>query len=142
MKPLEKSLTFDSSVLIEYLIGSDIGKAVKQYFNDANPDEKAHCSLYVLSEIFYIMCRLKGREFAYDKISLLLSSNMISVHASTELALRTGELKCERAISLADCSSIATAAITGTKVVFAGEEELKREMARKPFETEILLLSP
>ncbi len=70
----------------------------------------------------------------------ILLSNMISIHSSIELAMKTGELKCERAISLADCSSLATAIITNTKAVFTEEEELKREIAKKPFEVEIIFL--
>lgn len=86
------------------------------------------------------MCRLRGRKFAHSKINQMLSSNMISVLSSIELALKTGELKCERSISLADCSSIATAILTNSKAVFAKEEELKKEMDRKPFEVEVVLL--
>ncbi|MEM3430855.1 MAG: hypothetical protein QXN20_08175 [Candidatus Bathyarchaeia archaeon] len=70
----------------------------------------------------------------------MLSSNMISVHGSVELAIKTGKLKCERAISLADCSSIAVATLTRTRAVFIEGEELKEEMDRRPFEAEILFL--
>jgi len=140
LRALQGNLTLDTSVLIEYLIGSDLGKAIRDYLFSLKPNEKAYCSLYTISEVFYIMCRLKGSGFAHEKMGRLLLSNMISVHASTELALKTGELKCERAISLADCSSIATAILTNTKAVFVEEEELRKEIARKPFETEIVFL--
>ncbi|MGQ9469448.1 MAG: PIN domain-containing protein [Nitrososphaerales archaeon] len=140
MNRLQGNLTLDTSVMVEYLIGSKLGEKVRDYFANLKPDERAYCSLYTLSEIFYIMCRLKGKKFAHEKIDQMLLSNMISIHSSIELAMKTGELKCERAISLADCSSIATAVITNTKVVFTEEEELKREIARKPFELEIIFL--
>lgn len=140
MKRLEGDLTLDTSVLVEYLAGSDLGRKVKDYFENLGPDEKAHCSIYTLSELFYIICRLRGEEFAQQKIDEMLSSNMISVHGSVELAIKTGKLKCERAISLADCSSIAVATLTRTRAVFIEEEELKEEMDRSPFEAEILFL--
>jgi predicted nucleic acid-binding protein len=127
-------------VIVEYLIGSKLGEEVRDYFSNLKPDERVYCSLYALSEVFYVMCRLKGKEFAREKIAQMLLSNMISVHSSIELAIKTGELKCERAVSLADCSSIATAIITDTRVVFAEEEELKKEIERKPFEVEIIFL--
>ncbi len=137
---MQGSLTLDTSAIIEYLIGSQLGEALRDYFANLKPDERAHCSLYTVSETFYVMCRLKGKEFAREKMKKILLSNMISIHGSIELAMKTGELKCERAISLADCSSIATAIITNTKAVFTEEEELKREIARKPFEVEIIFL--
>ncbi|MGQ9719287.1 MAG: PIN domain-containing protein [Nitrososphaerales archaeon] len=140
MNRLQGNLTLDTSAIIEYLVGSHRGEAVRDYFANLKFDERAHCSLYTISEIFYVMCRLKGKDFAHEKIDHLLLSNMVSIHSSIELAMKTGELKCERAVSLADCSSIATAIVTNTRVVFAKEEELKREMARKPFEVEIIFL--
>ncbi len=140
MSRLQGNLTLDTSAIIEYLIGSHLGEAVKDYFANLKPDERAHCSLYTISETFYVMCRLKGKEFAREKMEKILLSNMISIHSSIELAMKTGELKCERAISLADCSSLATAIMTNTKAVFTEEEELRREIAKKPFEVEIIFL--
>ncbi len=140
MSRLQGNLTLDTSAIIEYLIGSHLGEDVRDYFANLKPDERAYCSLYTISETFYVMCRLKGKEFAREKMEKILLSNMISVHNSIELAMKTGELKCERAISLADCSSLATAIITNTKAVFTEEEELKKEIAKKPFEVEIIFL--
>lgn len=140
MKRLQGSLTLDTSVLVEYLIGSNFGEAVRDYLANLRVNEKAYCSLHALSELFYIMCRLRGREFAREKIGEILQSNLLAVYSSTELALGIGEIKCERAISLADCSSIATAMLTKTRALFMGEEELKRELSRKPFQTKIFFL--
>ncbi|MBS7629124.1 hypothetical protein KEJ23_04015, partial [Candidatus Bathyarchaeota archaeon] len=75
-----------------------------------------------------------------QKINEMLSSNVISVHGSVELAVKTGELKCERTISLADCSSIAVATLTNSRAVFVGEDELKKEIGRRPFEAEIIFV--
>ncbi|MBS7629125.1 PIN domain-containing protein, partial [Candidatus Bathyarchaeota archaeon] len=58
MKRLQGSLTLDTSVLVEYLAGSELGEKIREYFANLGPDEKAHCSIYTISELFYIICRL------------------------------------------------------------------------------------
>ena len=58
------------------------------------------------------------------------------------MALEAGRLKCEKAISLADSSCIATAKTTRSRAVFAQEErELADEMEKKPFDVEIRFLT-
>lgn len=75
------------------------------------------------------------------KINSILRSQVLKICSTTELAIETGRIKCERAISLADCGCIATAKLTRAKAVFARkEEELLREMERRPFDVEIVFL--
>lgn len=141
MRGLRGNIALDSSVLIEYLMGTKIGETIKEYFETLRPEETANCSIFTISEIFYILCRLRGAAFAADKISDMLKSRMLEVYNTTEFAMRTGKIKCERAISLADCSCIATAELAKAKAVFARkEEELVKEMERKPFDVEIIFL--
>lgn len=55
--------------------------------------------------------------------------------------MRLESFKCERAVSPADYSCIATAKLAGAKAVFARKEkELTREIERKPFDVEMLFL--
>ena len=49
-------------------------------------------------------------------------------------------LKCERALSLADCFTISAGEELGMDTVFAKHEELDRELSKKPFKTRILFL--
>ncbi len=71
----------------------------------------------------------------------MLRSQIIQVYNTTDLAIQTGKIKCERDISIADCSCIATAKLSNAKAVFARKEkELAREMERKPFDVEIIFL--
>lgn len=79
--------------------------------------------------------------FAEDKISDMLKSQVLEICKSIELALETGKIKCERAISIADCSCIATGKLTNAKAVFATkEDEVIKEIERKPFDIEIIFL--
>jgi len=139
---LRGSITLDTSVLIEYLTATELGRIVKEYFETLKPEEKVYCSLYAISEIFYVLCRLRGPEYAADKVGEILSSRVVEIDNTEEMAFETGRLKCERAISIGDCSSIATARITGSRAVFAqSEKEIMKEMRKSPFPVEILFLS-
>jgi len=139
---LRGSVTLDTSALIEYLTGTNLGQIVKEYFETLKPEEKVYCSLYAVSEIFHVLCRLKGPEYAADKVDEILSSRVVEIDNTEPMASETGRLKCERAISIGDCSCIATARITGSRAVFAqSEKEIMKEMKRTPFPAEILFLS-
>jgi len=141
LKSLRGNTSLDTSALIEYLTGTKEGETIKEYFKTLKPEETANCSILTVSEILYILCRLKGATFAQDKISDMLKSQAIKVYNTTDLAIQTGKIKCERAISLADCSCIATAKLANAKAVFARKEkELAREMKRKPFDIKIIFL--
>lgn len=135
-------MTLDTSAIVEYLMGTELGRSVKEYFETLKPEERVHCSLYSISEIFYVLCRLKGLEYALERMGVMLSSRVVEITNTEEMALEAGRLKCERAFSIGDCSCIATAKITGSQAVFAQrEKELVNEMERKPFEVEILFLA-
>ena len=142
MKGLRGSITLDTSVFIEYFMGSTLGYLVKEYFKTLKPEERVYCSLYTVSEVFYVLCRLKGLEYAMEKVKTLLDSQVVEVVNTVEVALETGRLRCRRAISIGDCSCIATAKVTRTKALFARKEkELANEMGRRPFDVEIMFLS-
>ena len=135
LKPLRGNTALDSSVLIEYLTGTNLGSVLRDYFQNMGPREIAYVSHLTLAETYYVLCRLEGSESANQKLSQMLSSNMIQPIASLNLAIETGRLKCVRAISLPDCSCLATAKETKSQPVFATQEtDLKREINRKPFD--------
>ena len=141
MRNLRGNTSLDTSALIEYLMGTKAGEVIKRYFETLKPEETTHCSLLAISEIFYILCRLKGVAFAEDKINRMLKSQALRVCNTTHLAAEAGKIKCERAMSLADCSCIAVAKLVDAKAVFARKErDFVREMERKPFDTEIVFL--
>jgi len=141
LKRLTGNTAFDSSTLIEYLMGTKAGETIREYFETLEPEETSNCSLLAISEIFYVLCRLRGATFAENKMNDMLRSQVLRIYNTTELAIETGKIKCERAISLADCSCIATAKLADAKAVFARkEEELTTEMERKPFDVEIIFL--
>lgn len=141
MRGLRGNIALDSSALIEYLMGTKAGETIKEYFETLKPEETANCSILAISEIFYILCRLKGVAFAEEKIDDMIKSQVLRIYNTTELAIETGKIKCERAVSIADCSCIATGKLSNAKAVFARKEkELIKEIERKPFDVEIIFL--
>lgn len=141
MKSLRGSTALDTSALIEFFTGTKAGGTLKQYLQTLKAEETANCSLHTISEIFYVLCRLQGPRFAEEKVEDMLKSRILTVYNTTDLAIETGKVKCERAISLADCSCIATAKLANAKAVFARkEEELLKEMERRTFDVEIIFL--
>lgn len=114
---------------------------MREYFDSMRANETATVSILTVAETFYVLCRREGVELATQKISQMIESNMIQPFASIELAFETGKLKCERAISLADCSCLAAAKEIAAHPVFAAREvELTREMNRKPFDVDPIFL--
>jgi predicted nucleic acid-binding protein len=141
LSELQGNTALDSSVLVEYLTGSPVGNVLREYFKRLSPNETVSVSLFTLAETFYVLCRMKGQRFAYEKIHQVLSSAAIEVFNSIDLAIEVGKLKCERSISLADCSCLATAMQAKARAIFAfREDELLREMRRRSFDVEIVFL--
>jgi len=66
-------------------------------------------------------------------------SRVIDIINSIDFAAETGKLKCERAISIADCSCLVAAKLAKAKAVFASKEnEPIREMKKAPFDMEVV----
>jgi len=142
LRRLLGSVTLDTSAVVEYLMGTDLGRVIKEYLETLKLEEKVYCSLYSISEIFCVLCRLKEPKYAEEKLNVMLSSRAVEVVNTREMALEAGRLRCERAISIGDCSCIATAKITGSRAVFARKEkELEDEVKKKSFDVEILTLA-
>lgn len=92
-----------------------------------------------VAELSYIICRRIGWEKSWGIVSKLLSSGYVEVLRIGEFAERAAKMKCERSLSLVDCFTISAGEALGVSVMFARRErELERELARKPFDVEIL----
>jgi predicted nucleic acid-binding protein len=137
-KGLEGIFVLDAGVLIELVLFTD--KAAGLF--KAMIDEKVTVKTTELAttELRYILCRKLGIEESRERVGKLLKSGYIEV-VDAPLGELASEYKCKRSISLADCYSISLAKAISAPVLFAAkEEELLREMDRKPFDVEILFL--
>ncbi|HDM92378.1 MAG TPA: type II toxin-antitoxin system VapC family toxin, partial [Candidatus Korarchaeota archaeon] len=95
----------------------------------------------VLTETYYVVCRLSGRGVARDLLTSLRESGVIEVVGDDSLDVRAGDIKCARSISISDCYVIALAELVRGAAVFAKRErELEQELEREPFGVDIVFL--
>lgn len=133
-------LTLDSSVLVELLDGSDIGSRLTRSL--LSEEITAHVSFVNMAEAEYILCRKIGHDAARNAAEGLLNSGYVAVEEDPAIHALASRLKCERSISLADCYTFAVAMVTSSRPVFLSkEEELLKEMKKKPFETDPIFLT-
>jgi uncharacterized protein len=135
-----RKLSVDSGVILAYYLGEDLGKLVKSSIL-APRSGSVYCSRQTISELFYMLCRRKGEEFASEAVETLLKSGYLSVLSADEIDLQAGRYKCARSISLVDCYVLAVAKIQNVPAVFARrEEDVENELERRPFDVKLLFL--
>ncbi|MFQ6124474.1 MAG: PIN domain-containing protein [Candidatus Heimdallarchaeota archaeon] len=140
MNDLQGDLTIDTSAWIEFFLGTPQGELIKEYLEQPEP-KRVFIPIQVLAEIYYILCRKKGENYAEHCIKLLSDIKEVTIDSSVALAKEAGKLKCTRTISLTDCSCIALGKRANTKVVFARKEkEIEKEETKQPFEVSLLFL--
>jgi predicted nucleic acid-binding protein len=134
-------LSIDSGVILAYFLGEKLGNLVRSSVLPPPRGKRAYCSRLTISELFYILCRRKGDKFASEALESLLKSGFISPISSDELDMQAGRYKCSRAISLADCYTLAVAKIFDVVALFAKrEEDIRVESERQPFDVKLLFL--
>jgi predicted nucleic acid-binding protein len=127
--------------LIELLSSTNLSKPLRDAIEEdiVNP----YTTFQSLIEAGYILCREIGWEKARGKIEGLTESRAIELVEASELVHETARIKCARAIALTDCYTIALAEkLNGTAVFARLEDDLSREMKRKPFSTKLAFLEP
>jgi len=121
-------------VWIDYFLGTAVGEKLKNYF-ERPTQKRVYLPLHAISEIYYILCRLRGESFADVCINNISVTRSITIDSSLSLARESGKTKCSRSISLVDCSCIALAKATGTTAVFKHlEKEIEEENSMKDAE--------
>jgi predicted nucleic acid-binding protein len=132
-------LALDGSAIIEMLLSSDLGSAVEEAL--IADSAEGHSSEVNLAEAEYVLCRKVGAKTAKSKLDNLRDSNYVLIVDTEQASRIAAEIKCGRALALADCYTLATAKLTGSKAVFAFREtELEREMKRRPYDVELVFL--
>ncbi len=126
----------DTGVWIEYFLETTLGKKFKEKIVEGRIS--IYISETVVSEIFYVLCRRKGYQEAKKKIDMVLSG--AEVIEGREIQMIAGNYKCERAISLSDCFTLAASKNMGFPALFKEEEEIRQEINKKAFDVEIFFL--
>ncbi len=136
----EKNLVAnDSSCLIALQADEKLAKRINQNLVE-NWD--AYCSEMAILELHYVLCRNSNLKTAQKKVEAFVNSNVIEIIPVRELLKEASRQKCERAIAIADCLTIALAKnINGKAIFYRKETELKNAIKKKPFEVELIFLS-
>jgi len=126
----------DTGVWIEYFIETTLGQKFKEKIVEGR------ISIYIsetaVSEIFYVLCRQKGFQEAKKKIDMVFDG--AEVIEGREIQMIAGKYKCERAISLSDCFTMAVSKSMGYPALFKEEEEITKEIKRKAFDVDLFFL--
>ena len=139
-KPESPRYSLDGGVLIALAIGDPSTQQLKRAL--LKGEAEAYTHELALIELAYILCRRFGWHVAQVKLSSLLKSRVVEVVRLAELVEEASRIKCERALSVADCCTLALAALYSCKALFARRErELEAEISRKPLEVEVEFLS-
>lgn len=126
----------DTGVWIEYFLETKLGQKFKEKIIE--DQVSIYISETVVSEIFYVFCRQKGYQEAKKNIDMVLDG--AEVIEGRDIQMIAGKYKCERAISLSDCFTMAASKSTGFPALFKKEEEINQEINNKAFDVEIFFL--
>jgi predicted nucleic acid-binding protein len=132
-------IALDGGVLVALAVGEDLATAIKDKI--MKDELRAVSHELALTEMMYILCRSLGWEIAAAKKDYLLDSGLIAIDRTAELMNDAAKIKCERALALPDCFTLATAKRHKCKAVFVRmEDELRKEISRKPLDIEVSYL--
>jgi predicted nucleic acid-binding protein len=81
------------------------------------------CTEIGLCELSYILCRRLNWKKAWTKTQNLIESSAITILPISVLWTEAAKIKCDSAIALPDCFTIAAARLTKGKAMFARREK-------------------
>lgn len=132
-------LALDSSALIELLLASERGRALKSLM--VKGTVLPYVTRLSLAETAYVLCRKIGWKLAWRKVEALCESRYVVVSEDEEVYKEAARYKCWRALALADCFTLALAKCVGAPALFSTREgELEAEMERKPLDVEVVFM--
>jgi uncharacterized protein len=133
-------MVFDTGVLVEIVKGTDPAIDMKRRIKDG--ELSPHITDLNLFELSYIICRRQGWQRASSVVESVRQSGYFYIHEAQEFLKPAARLKCERALSIVDCLTLAAGEALSIPVLFAGHErELDSAIAKSPFKAELRFLS-
>jgi len=123
-KSQNNSVVVDTSVLIELLEETALGNKVFQRIFSNSDIQEFYIAPIVDTELKYILCRQKGNENAIKITSEFLKD--FTIYSEEKLRDTAAYLKCNFAISLADCYSLATAKLLDIPIYMKKEDEIEK----------------
>ena len=120
----DTSIVVDTSVLMEILDETQMGEIFFQKVLSITYIQEFYISPLVDMELKYILCRQKGYENGIKITSEFLKD--FTIYSEEKLRDKAAHLKCNFAISLADCYSLATAKLLDIPVYMKKEDEIEK----------------
>ncbi len=137
---LHGDIVFDTGPSMEMLMGSPSGSFVRSKLADGTI--RAILGEMNIGELRYLICRNSGWKKSVQIVEDLLATGYFTVVPVADYLMAASELKCERTLSLVDCITLSIGAAFKAPTLFADfEEELVKEMKKKPFKQEIIFLN-
>lgn len=132
----EKSFALDGGILIALAIGEEEVTELNEKILQGKIN--TFTSDLAITEMLYITCRKLGWKDALEKKQQLIDSRMINIVADSELIEYAAEYKCNRAIALADCFTLANAKLNNCPALFVRKErEISEEIQKKTFDVDL-----
>lgn len=117
------SVVFDTSVLIEYIEDTDLGKKIFKELISNPSIERYYVPTIVDLELKYILCRRMGFQAGINTVNNLLKDFIF--FNSKDLRDKTAYIKCNYAISIADSYVIASAILLDVPIYMKREQEIE-----------------
>jgi len=138
-QPARKAL--DGGVLIALAVGEAAASELKDEI--LKGETLAFCSELALAELEYILCRRLGWNVAEAKSRSLVESKVVGIIETSVIMHEAAKMKCERALSLPDCFTLALSKLYHCKAIFVRKEvEMEQAIEKKAFDVEIKFLMP
>jgi uncharacterized protein with PIN domain len=117
-------IVLDTGLLVSYLMNES--SIMSEWFDQKIFNDESfinvNCNQINMTELFYVICRKQGKEKAIELIEIV--KNNMSFYENNEIYNLAGLAKCQFAVYLADCFSIATAKWLDCPVLFKMEKEM------------------
>lgn len=135
-----EAVVLDGGVLIALATGDEISNPIKDRIK--RNEVRALTHELALTEMTYMLCRNLGWDTAAAKLEYLANSGFVSIDETSELIKDAAMLKCERALALPDCFTLAAAKRNQCKALFVKmEEELRKELSKKSVGVDVSFLT-
>jgi predicted nucleic acid-binding protein len=111
----------DAGVLIAIALGEPSASNISDEISELQHEYT--CTEIALCEFLYILCRSIGWKKSQQKVQYLIESSAIKIIPTGIVWNKAAKIKCDLAIALPDCFTIAAARVTGGQAIFVRKEK-------------------
>ncbi|MCE7737556.1 MAG: type II toxin-antitoxin system VapC family toxin [Candidatus Heimdallarchaeota archaeon] len=128
----------DTGLFIEFFLKSELGGIFNVNILENHKINKILIHNYSITELYYILCRNFSQEIATEFVEDI--KIICRIIPSEEIWREAGAFKCQYAISISDCFSLAIAKKYNIPVLFKSEKEILKEQNKQGFDVQLIIL--